>query len=87
VVHKTGSVQDERVKVKQCAVGSETAAPAIRRMHFEGRMVNGIGGDATVSDCHELGPANQVTGRWRWPRVVAFESPPASKWYFNRSFL
>lgn len=30
-----------------------------------------IGGDATLSECHDLGPANQVTGRSRWPRVVA----------------
>ena len=73
--------------MKQCAVECETAAPTVQRVHFEDRMVDRIGGDATMSDCHDLGPANQVTGRWRWPRVVAFESPPASKWYFNRSFL
>lgn len=63
MVHKTVGVQDQTVIVKQCAVEFKTAAPAVPRVHLGDRMVDGIGGDATVSYCHELGPANQVTGR------------------------
>lgn len=50
---------------------SETVAPtivcgAIWRPHGQG-----AGSVATVSEFHDLEPANQVTGRGRWTRVVA----------------
>ena len=50
---------------------SETVAPTIVCMHSGGRIVHSIASVATVSEYHDLGPANQVTGRGRQPRVVA----------------
>lgn len=75
MVHMMKGAQDQMASVKQRIFGTETVAPTLERVHFKDCMARRIGGDATVSDCHDLGPANQVTGRWRWPRVVAFVLP------------
>lgn len=63
---------------------TETVAPTVVRMHAGDRMVHRIGGVATVSEYHDLGPANQVTGRGQRPRFVASslssQRLPLSRW-------
>jgi hypothetical protein len=44
------------------AFKTKTATSTEKWVNNKGRMASGIGHDATVSDYHDLGPVNQVTG-------------------------